>query len=589
MQSPHTQSYRIPGVFWLYKLHMKHVLISRFRLCRGQEEVLLQDLTREGHQRKQGYAKIEGCCQQAVKDNLLWVWVDTCCIDKTSSAELSEAINSMFHWYENSKVCYAYLQDVPSESDIYEKNSAFRKSRWFTRGWTLQELLAPRLIQFYDTNWAIISSTNTRDKKSKNDGKWISLLCDITSIEQDYILHERYRTFSAAHTFSWMSKRNTTRVEDEAYCLLGLLNINMPLLYGEGNKAFIRLQEAILSSSDDISPLAWGYHCRDAPTVSYLAASPKVFPGYPEPPRNPSRRIPKIHTTVTGRGLHIELLMVRLNARNNVWLAFVEEERRRLPGIGIILQQIPGGNGNVFARVSSCPPIPVRMEDLPRRTAWAIRNKQIYIAHDIKYRSITERDPRGTMRERFFPYVQLQSSGFQSRPDMKVGLSFVAETGYSPSSSWPPVFDHFNNPHGPYFYCFGPESNVFYVVFSKEDQDGIAVRVSVRFHHRYWGVKSIETAFCVLGGGNVRTALEHCCGTKLGSKVPQFAKDVQWSHCLAVNNATTGESGHVYAVNELYDEWTYTGCELVWKRGPYVEEGPTSPWRLVTRPEKDAE
>jgi hypothetical protein len=93
----------------------------------GQEEVTFQDLSREGHQQKEGYAKIEGCCQQAIKDQLLWVWVDTCCIDKTSSAELSEAINSMFRWYESAEVCYAYLQDVPSGSDVYEHGSAFRR------------------------------------------------------------------------------------------------------------------------------------------------------------------------------------------------------------------------------------------------------------------------------------------------------------------------------------------------------------------------------------------------------------------------------------------------------------------------------
>ncbi|KAI4694050.1 uncharacterized protein J4E84_002630 [Alternaria hordeiaustralica] len=212
----------------------------------GKEEVTLQDLSREGHQQKQGYAKIEGCCQQAIEDDLLWVWIDTCCIDKTSSAELSEAINSMFRWYKNSKVCYAYLQDVPSGSDIFEQGSAFRQSRWFTRGWTLQELLAPRLVQFYDSNWMMIFSTDPGGHGYEHATKLIPLLCDTTSIDKEFFEYRsRIGSASAARKVSWMARRSTTRVEDEAYCLLGLLDINMPLLYGEGTKAFIRLQEAI--------------------------------------------------------------------------------------------------------------------------------------------------------------------------------------------------------------------------------------------------------------------------------------------------------------------------------------------------------
>jgi hypothetical protein len=112
-----------------------------------EEEVTFQDLDVESHKNKRGHAKIEGYCQQAKSDGLSWVWIDTCCIDKTSSAELSEAINSTFQWYRESVVCYAYLQDVPQGVDIWEDDSGFRGSRWFTRGWTLQELLAPyRLI-----------------------------------------------------------------------------------------------------------------------------------------------------------------------------------------------------------------------------------------------------------------------------------------------------------------------------------------------------------------------------------------------------------------------------------------------------------
>lgn len=100
-----------------------------------------------------GYSKIVGCCKQPGLDGFDYAWIDSCCIDKSSSAELSEAINSMFLWYSDSQTCYAYLSDVPSFADDHSaENSAFRTSKWFGRGWTLQELLAPEIVVFYDCN-----------------------------------------------------------------------------------------------------------------------------------------------------------------------------------------------------------------------------------------------------------------------------------------------------------------------------------------------------------------------------------------------------------------------------------------------------
>lgn len=539
----------------------------------GQEEVLLQDLTREGHQQKQGYAKIEGCCQQAIKDDLLWIWVDTCCIDKTSSAELSEVINSMFRWYKHSRVCYAYLEDVPSGTDIHEQESAFRKSRWFTRGWTLQELLAPQNIKFYYADWTIISHANTDSSSHILDKSLIDLLGDITSIDTYffgyYSLSDSFVPISAACVFSWMARRSTTRVEDEAYCLLGLLNINMPLLYGEGDKAFIRLQEAILSDSDDISPLAWGYHRPCMPNGSYLARSPITFLGHPSSTEPSSRRIPKIHTTVTGRGLHTELLMVLINAQNKVWLGIVEEEEYNRSGIAIILEQIPDGNGDLFMRVGSCPPVPFRMKDFPRRTAWAIRRKQIYIAHYFDYRLHTRRIATSIFLEKLLPCVQYRSraSIFQD-PEYGVRVSFIAETDYSFSSSWPSVSDRslFHAPQRPSYVCFGPQSNVFYMIFSNEKQDGFAVRIELEWGQSFPIVA--KTAFCVLSGEYIHTALEHCRGTEIGNSVPQFTKDMRWTPYLGVKNVLTGEAGHLDAINRTPDDrGEIRNCKIVWKSG----------------------
>jgi hypothetical protein len=199
---------------------------------------------------RSGYQKIIYTCQQAIHDGFGYAWIDTCCIDKGSSAELSEAINSMFTWYKNSARCYAYLSDV-SEVDM---GNEFCKSRWFARGWTLQELLAPKDVDFFDRKW------NHLGTKSENAG-WIST---ITGIDAEALLGTRDNgqsiglgSFCVAKRMSWASARQTTREEDIAYCLLGIFDINMPLLYGEGNRAFLRLQEEIIRKIDDDSILAW--------------------------------------------------------------------------------------------------------------------------------------------------------------------------------------------------------------------------------------------------------------------------------------------------------------------------------------------
>lgn len=111
----------------------------------GDEEILFSDITSSTAPRKKGYQKLVNCCKRAKMDGYKWVWIDTCCIDKSSSAELTEAINSMFRWYQNSQICYAYLVDVKGRPASYNIIDHFRSSRWFTRGWTLQELIGEYL------------------------------------------------------------------------------------------------------------------------------------------------------------------------------------------------------------------------------------------------------------------------------------------------------------------------------------------------------------------------------------------------------------------------------------------------------------
>jgi hypothetical protein len=232
-------------------------------------EFLFEDLTRipnTEHRSRPGYSKVENACLRALKDGCKYIWIDTCCIDKTSSAELSEAINSMFRWYERSSICYAFL------SDVADGKVSFGKSRWFSRGWTLQELIAPDHVVFLDAHWQDIG-----DRQQLTDKITLT-----TGIEQHMLVmrHPRasdlLRGFSVAQRMKWASKRETSRVEDMAYCLMGLFDVNMPLLYGEGDKAFRRLQEAIINESADHSVLA--FRAPGASIVEWSAFSPVLAP-----------------------------------------------------------------------------------------------------------------------------------------------------------------------------------------------------------------------------------------------------------------------------------------------------------------------
>ena len=215
-------------------------------------------------QQKAGYRKIIECCQIALLHHFEYVWIDTCCIDKGSSAELSEAINSMFQWYKQSGVCYAYLSDVliqpGTEAVIDQGNGMFdihpdvkedlAESRWFSRGWTLQELIGPREVHFYAENWAHIGSKTVTFTALGDAPNLNEELSDITGILSTYLRSDNLHHASVAQKMSWASRRETTRVEDMAYCLLGIFGVNMPLLYGEGEQAFLRLQVRTLDLAD---------------------------------------------------------------------------------------------------------------------------------------------------------------------------------------------------------------------------------------------------------------------------------------------------------------------------------------------------
>ncbi|KAM0217283.1 hypothetical protein ACHAPA_000136 [Fusarium lateritium] len=254
----------------------------------GNDEVLYRDIqnpTRMEEIRKRngaGYRKIAQSCEKALSRGHDYIWIDTCCIDKSSSAELSEAINSMFRWYTNASACYAYLSDVFLHEVGVEVVDGLKKSRWFTRGWTLQELVAPNDVEFFDHNWSPLGDRHTL----------ASTIREITGVDQSYLLRpdgKKDRKISiqlqrenVATRMGWMAQRETTRVEDMAYSMLGIFGINMPILYGEGTRAFLRLQEEILKQSQDQSILVWRWPLSRKPEekahrMHFLADSPANF------------------------------------------------------------------------------------------------------------------------------------------------------------------------------------------------------------------------------------------------------------------------------------------------------------------------
>lgn len=225
----------------------------------GSDEITYDDIVHgAAHYRdKGGYAKLKFCCDQAAKDDLEHFWVDSCCIDKSSSSELTEAINTMFKWYRNATRCYAYLVDVSATEDDIVSTAAterwrgeFQASKWHTRGWTLQELLAPVTVDFYS-----LQGTRLGDKRSLQE-----LIHEATRIPTEALQSSSLETFTVEERLSWAKNRQTTRPEDQAYCLLGIFNLSMTHRYGEGDAAFARLKKKIRKKYEG--------HTKDSETLS---------------------------------------------------------------------------------------------------------------------------------------------------------------------------------------------------------------------------------------------------------------------------------------------------------------------------------
>lgn len=294
----------------------KYAILSHTWIQPSSEEVSYQDLVSRSPERttvKAGWSKIQNTIEEARKDGLPYVWIDTCCINKLDPTELTEAINCMYNWYAESACCYVYLSDAEytGHGTVAAENSSnwLGTSVWFTRGWTLQELVAPLQVKIYDQKWyQATTRQNAAAIISLVTGIPVALLEAPTMITQ----------YSIASRMSWAAGRRTTRAEDRAYSLLGIFGIVMPLHYGEGEEhAFQRLQQEIIRQDADQSILAWEWpasmitsalwseNSRQAP---FLAPSPDCFKtrGHVIP----ARRRQNVAYSISNLGLEIEVCLV---------------------------------------------------------------------------------------------------------------------------------------------------------------------------------------------------------------------------------------------------------------------------------------
>jgi hypothetical protein len=318
----------------------------------GETEISFQEMPNFVHLKQEidprqraAYTKIEGSCKTALNDGFEYVWVDTCCIDKTSSSELSEAINSMYQWYQQADVCYVYLWDIV---DPGFNSETFLKSKWFTRGWTLQELIAPSNLIFFNQAWKDIGTKfSLHECISQRTRIPSSLLLDSAISE----------SFSTAQRMSWASDRETKRVEDLAYCLMGIFGINMPMLYGEGDRAFIRLQEEIIRSSPDQTIFAWESDSWEDRRGGLLASSPAAFSKSGDIIRSDLQS--DIGFSLTSHGLSVKVPMARTSSGETIDPAIEVDytftavlDCQRSYGnscvLGIFLRKMPGTSQHFF-------------------------------------------------------------------------------------------------------------------------------------------------------------------------------------------------------------------------------------------------
>lgn len=314
--------------------------ILSHRWLNDEQEISLQEYTSGAYQQRPGYKKIIDLCsfvrdandrfradletsgrRHDPLDGVEWIWIDTCCIDKTSSADLSESINSMFEYYAKATTCVVYLRDVSTAPcglqwcDVecvrcQATEEEVRSSEWFHRGWALQELVAPDSRIFASADWRVLGAVLHKKSQIPSTERLLGCIVEVTGIPQEVLLDSNeLPATSVAQRLSWAANRTTTRVEDRSYSLFGLLGVNMPLLYGEGSRAWLRLQQEIIRTSSDESIFVWrspdATNRRLLPSQPILAPSPECFLGCADVRYVP--RFKRLPYSITNQGLEFKL------------------------------------------------------------------------------------------------------------------------------------------------------------------------------------------------------------------------------------------------------------------------------------------
>ncbi|KAH7884085.1 heterokaryon incompatibility protein-domain-containing protein [Phlebopus sp. FC_14] len=386
-----------------------------FSHCWQSVELSYQDMQRPDAETLHGYKKVLECCNKALSDGYQYVWMDTCCIDKTSSSELSEAVNSMYRWYKHATVCYVYLEDFRNR-DMRE----FRHCRWFTRGWTLQELIAPSSVIFFSKDWEEIGSK----------ASLASVITVITGIPRGVLLGNQEEHVSIAQRMAWAARRQTTREEDRAYSLMGLFGISMPAIYGEGNHAFTRLQLEIMRTSNDQSIFAWkSLKSPKNSTSGLLASSPEDFLDCisitrVDPTRFASfmkcftRKRPKVDYTTTNHGIHITLPMKSTDNDCSLAILGCQNTRQAIQGnpsmklIGIHLTPAGGEYGPLqYTRVKLDTLVEIDEEEAKLGKYFKLRTIYVQEKDPSMFRTISAAIPgRNVLDVRI---VRLTEEGFE--------------------------------------------------------------------------------------------------------------------------------------------------------------------------------
>ncbi|PIL33591.1 hypothetical protein GSI_04214 [Ganoderma sinense ZZ0214-1] len=414
-------------------------------------------------------AKIRESCMLAERHGYKWIWNDTCCIDKRSSSELSEAINSMYRYYSLAEVCYAYLRDVPNK-DNGDWQRVFHESRWHKRGWTLQELIAPDFLLFLSTDWQVLGT-----KTDLADELEVITMVPATVLRKEVELG----SLSVAQRMSWAAGRETTRVEDEAYCLMGIFSINISTLYGEGRQAFFRLQEEIMKKLVDTSLVAWGYSTRsldingggsalDHEDANYyvLADSPHAFhTSYAvsfSPPHaaitshkrnsissdpflaakskaalSPQGAIPTFAITPFGINAHVQTFKVNPRTLIAVLLCSVKEGRRQYP-LGLVLTLCAdspdpsrplyhtGCRDKTSIHILRLVRLPQNLDDLRiRDKPVSLKWRNLYITHHPPPRAPS--NPRILLRSSLSGPFRIPKQAFQALSRAKWTLESVSK------------------------------------------------------------------------------------------------------------------------------------------------------------------